>query len=168
MIPKVRVVHRTTGRLRVRVAERRKDADWLKTAAAQVAELPGVQSVEVGTQTGSLLLLHVPDQDPEPALRALGLWCFDDAPPPEEPPLQSLKEIASSLERELRGLTPGAPDLRTMLFLSLGALAMAQVARGQVMAPAVSLFWYALDLLMQSTRAGSVSDRGTGRRSEPT
>jgi hypothetical protein len=79
-----------------------------------------------------------------------------------------LKEIASSLERELRGLAPGAPDLRTMLFLSLGALAMAQVARGQVMAPAVSLFWYALDLLMQSTRAGSVSDRGTGRRSEPT
>jgi hypothetical protein len=157
MIPTAHVVHRGRGRLRLRVADRRKDAAWLEGAAACLAELPGVHRVEVGILTGSLLVHHGGEYDLEPAIRALDLWRLEDAPPAEVPPLQSLNDMAASLEREMRALAPGAPDLRTLLFLSLAGLGVAQIVRGQITAPATSLLWYALELLArnQSSPSGS-------------
>lgn len=44
-------------------------------------------------------------------------------------------------------MTGGRGDLRGLIFSLLLLLALAQAARGQVLAPAASLLWYAFDLV---------------------
>ncbi|WP_201093690.1 hypothetical protein [Thiocystis minor] len=41
MTPKVRRVHKASGRLRLRVAERRGDRPWLNAIAERIAAIPG-------------------------------------------------------------------------------------------------------------------------------
>lgn len=153
MTPAVHIVHRAAGRMRLRVAERRRDVAWLQMAAAQVAEVPGVESVEIGSETGSLLVRHGPDTDPEAALRAIDLWRFGESVALPPMPLDRLADAVGSLDRELRAIASENLDLRTLVFLSLLSLAIVQIWRGRFMAPAASLLWYALESVTLGKRS---------------
>jgi hypothetical protein len=155
MTPKVRLVHKASGRLRLRVAERREDCLWLNAAAERIAALPGVETVEIGVPTASLLVRHAAPEDIEPALRGLNIWSFEDGDPTEPPPLDVLTATFGSLNRELRQVSENRVDLQTLTFLLLVGLSIAQILRGRFMVPAASLLWYALELAMNDRSPSS-------------
>jgi hypothetical protein len=85
--------------------------------------------------------------DPVAIIRATGQLQIVDAPPPLSPTLTGVRRTADRLDQALEGLTGGLGDLRTLAFALLIILAVRQTARGQLMAPAASLLWYAFELV---------------------
>lgn len=146
MIPLALIEHASPGRLRLRVAARRGQAGYFEVVRRQLAAEPSVRHVHVDARTGSvLLLLHAP-ADAAVLLRQAarqGLFAVASVG-------ASGERVASDLPAPLRALgrliEPGtAPS--GLLALSLLAGAAVQGWRGQVAAPAVTLTWYALQLL---------------------
>ncbi len=150
--PVAHVVHRASGRLRLRVPERRGDREWLAAAADRVSEMTGIAAVEIGPETGSLLVHHAIECDPEPALRGLSLWRVEAPARADSRPVERLMAVVSALDGELRELASERIDLRTILLLSLLGLAAIQIWRGQFMAPAASLLWYAIESVNRGRR----------------
>jgi hypothetical protein len=56
-------VHRTTGRIRIQVPQRRHDRAYFAALAARLAQLPAVDAVEVNPLTASTLVRHAADFD---------------------------------------------------------------------------------------------------------
>jgi hypothetical protein len=51
------------------------------------------------------------------------------------------------LEEQFTQLSGGRLDLRSAILIGLLALSIAQITRGEIMAPAVTLLWYAVQLM---------------------
>jgi hypothetical protein len=61
---------------------------------------------------------------------------------------------AVSLDTQMRRIQEGVTQLAPVLAIGLFGLGALQVVRGQTLAPAVSMLWYAVDLLrLATTRA---------------
>ena len=147
------VVHRTAGRLRLRLPERKGDATYFADLASAVATLPGVLATRQNLLAASLVIEHDPDaSDPlTPAQASLGLRVIEGEPP-TVPPLESLTSGFAELERTLREASGNAADLRTLGFLVLATAGLVQVARGHAFSAGSSLLWHAADLLRESHR----------------
>jgi hypothetical protein len=152
------VVHRIAGRLRLRVPEHKGDALYFATLTESVRSLPGVFGARPNPRVGSLLIEHddVEEGRIEALLGGLGLD-LADGEPPTEPPLQILTNGFAALERELRGVTGNAADLRTLGFVALATAGLVQVARGNAFAAASSLLWHAVELLREIPRQPAAS-----------
>lgn len=146
------IVHQTAGRLRLRLPQRRKDRDYLDALAAAAAALPGIVAAQANPVTGSLLLLyeeHAADTFAEALdhlVDAHGI-VLQFGTPPLPPVRPTLQRGLAGIDSYLGQVSQQSTDLRSLgvlLFLLLGVV---QLARGQVLAPASSLLWYALDLL---------------------
>ncbi len=147
------IVHRIGGRLRLRVPDHKGDALYFATLVESARALPGVVDVRPNLLVGSVVIEHH-DMEPgqiEALLGELGLDLVAGEPP-AEPPLQVLTDGFAALERELRGVTGNAADLRTLGFLALAAAGLFQVARGHTFSAASSLLWHAVDLLRELPR----------------
>jgi hypothetical protein len=164
------VAHQTQGRTRLRLTQRlagqQRDeqlATLIGLAERLGQTLPddsGLLRVEPRPATGSLIIEH-PDCDIDELERTLGaLDCRLESPPAQtvRPGLSPLLSGLDQADRTLRESTSDATDLRTLMFLLLVGLAVAQLLRGQVMAPATSLLWYAFDLALPRSGAGSSGD----------
>ena len=127
MIPSAEVVHRVNGRLRLRVAERRGDGPWFATTRKSLAAFPGVSRVTANPDTGTFLV-----RGKDLALRRIPEIAEDRGwfalAGPAAPRLPAGDALA--------GLAP--------VFFGLAVL---QAARGQIMVPALSLLWYALEIV---------------------
>jgi hypothetical protein len=144
------VVHRIAGRLRVRVPDHQGDGLFFATLAESVRALPGIGSARPSPLAASLVIEHG-IEDPaqlDALLRGLGLEPLDGEPP-AEPPLQVLLGSVRALERDLRQVTGGTADLRTLGFLALATAGLVQIARGNAFSAASSLLWHATDLLRE-------------------
>lgn len=126
MLPVARVAHSTPGRIRLAVPSMRYDEEWFAAAAERLAALPAVRSARANSRTGSLLIQADTDTDLARIVSDAGLCTVDDE--------------AANGTRHWPEIPAGSG--LPLLFLALAAL---QLMRGQVMAPAVSLLWYALE-----------------------
>ena len=148
------IVHQTAGRLRLRLPQRRKDPVYLEALAAAAAELPGVLAAQPNPVTGSLLLLYEEDQADDFAdaldrlVDAHGI-VLQLGTPPMPPARPVLQRGLAGIDRYLGQLSQQATDLRSLGIMLFLALSLVQLGRGQVLAPASSLLWYALDLLRE-------------------
>jgi hypothetical protein len=146
-------VHRTAERLRLRVPDRRHDSAFFAELSDRLSRLPGVIEVSGNPVSAGVLIRLDPtrdptrEQDPIPAIEAAGLIRVIGGPPPLSPGLTALRRAAMRIDRELEEQTGGSADLRMVAFLLLVALALGQALRGQLLAPAASLLWYAYELL---------------------
>jgi hypothetical protein len=127
MIPSAEIVHRINGRLRLRVPERRGDDVWFADTRRALAGFPGVLRVAANSDTGSFLI-----RGKDLALRRIpeiaedrGWFMLSDSHRHRKPASDALA-----------GLAP--------VFFGLAVL---QAARGQIMVPALSLLWYALEII---------------------
>lgn len=146
MIPLALIEHASPGRLRLRVAARRGQADYFEVVRCRLAAEPIVRHVDVDARTGSvLLLLHAPT-DAAPLLRQAaqqGLFAVASVGAGGD---RDASDLPAPLRALGRLIEPGtAPS--GLLALSLLAGAAVQGWRGQVAAPAITLTWYALQLL---------------------
>jgi len=123
------------GRTRFRVPARRGDRDYFRRLAIELADCDGVLRVDASVKTGSVLLRHRSDL-PTIARYAAEheLFAITDQR------LQTSREVANVVVSSAARIA-GTPRLASATLLAgLGAL---QVMRGQILAPAVTLFWYA-------------------------
>lgn len=149
------VVHRITGRLRLRLPDHKGDALFFATLAESVRALPGISGVRPNPLVASVVIEHELEESGQldAMLGRLGLELIDGEPP-AVPPLEVLLGGAAELERGLRGITGNGADLRTLGFLALATAALVQVFRGNTLSAASSLIWHATDLLRDLPRGG--------------
>jgi hypothetical protein len=164
MIPRAQIVHQVRGRLRMRIQERRKDVDYFEAVRQHLEDLPGVESVRVNSVTGSVLLLH-PELDFDelaPRLCDSDLFQLLAGPPPEVPAFAPLQGGLAGIDRLLGEGTGGGVDLRTVAFIVTMGMAIRQVMRGQIMVPAFTLMWHAMDLVFRNSGESGESDEPEG------
>lgn len=152
MTPQARVEHLSPGRLRLRVAGQRGRAAYFETVRGRLELEPAVRAVQVNARTGSVLLyLREPVNWPQLLARVaqLDLFRLVRAPAP-----------GASTRRVQAPQVPGRlAELGTtssaVLALALLAGAAVQSWRGQIAAPAVTLVWYAMQLLRGADKGGA-------------
>lgn len=161
------LAHQIEGRSRLRALTRPVDEAGLCAFAERLAGLSGVEAVDCRPHTGSLVVEH-PQLDAAglaAGLARLGGVMVSPATTTATRPsgLVPLRRGLDGLDGVLGQLTAGGLDIRTLAFATLVGLAARQVLHGQVMAPAISLLWWAFELL-PSARAGEAgpSDAGDG------
>ena len=148
------LAHCVAGRIRLKLPRGRVDGAQLLGMARAIEKLPGVQTVVANPLTAGLLIHH---EGPAPtllaALKEAGLVVLTDAVSPihEGDPGHLL---VSQLLRMGKPTTPPYD----LLFLLLAGLAAWQAASGHLMAPGVTLLWYAFQLRrMRETGSAPVS-----------
>ncbi|MEW6255260.1 MAG: hypothetical protein AB1592_04830 [Pseudomonadota bacterium] len=126
----VTLAHAMPGRVRLRLLGA--GGAGLEALAAALSRRPGVLKVAFRTETGSLLVLHDGRFRPEldPALRLVTHRHAASAPRP----------------RETRPVPPLAKPGAMAGAAAFSGLALLQMARGRVLPPALTLFWYAATL----------------------
>lgn len=156
MAPEARLEHAIAGRIRLRVPAKRGDAHYFSRVREALIGLPGTGVVTVAPRTGGVLLEDTtlaPD-----ALEALGLerGLFRLTLRPAATTAAAPLEVADWLE----DWVTGSPRAKLVLASGLVGLALMQVARGQVLGPAVNLLWSAYELSRHSL---SISGRTAGQ-----
>jgi hypothetical protein len=152
-LPEGRVCHLTTGRLRLRIPEKRHDDAFFRTVEQRLAGWDSVDRVEVNPLTASVLVTF---SDPaalftENAQKNDLFTVAYDEPEAAALPRQALTERATELWREadsaLRRWTGGGADIRSAaLLLMLGGAAY-QMFHGRIAPPAATLLWDAGEML---------------------
>lgn len=159
---KAYVVHRSPGRVRLRVPEKRHDRSFFAELKKRLANCPSVNSVSTDPLTGSVLAHfdEEPGKDVAIMVEALeaGIGAFIDvelAPPPHHI-ADRARHHMSSLNDTVRDYSGGATDGSALVILALFLTCIWQIMRGQILAPAAQLLWYA----MQISRAASREAQG--------
>ncbi len=149
--PTAYVVHAIPGRVRVRVPDRKGDAAFFDSIASRLAELPLVTSVTTNPVTGSVLVRFTGDIE---ALAMRAMMLLDQvqlelSPTPAQPVLKRLRDELAGFDATVRELTGGEMDTHAMAFAGMLALSAVQLFRGNILAPAATMLWYAADLARQ-------------------
>ncbi len=155
MLPEARIVHRMSGRMRVRVPSRRGDAAYFANVEETLRVAPGVEQVRADSLTGGVLILHRADPVALVAYAAQrGLFAAK-----EDDPKKAGRTVVhdavgapfASLSGRIRNFTGNAADLSGLAVLALLSVGVYQIARGNFGAPAwYTAFWYAMGIFNKS------------------
>lgn len=148
-LPEARVVHATNRRLRLKIAERRGDEQFFSGVERQLGGWDSVERVETNPLTGSVLV-HFSEPAALFADNALKNQLFtvsyDDLAASRDQ-AASVTEWAArrvgDADHAVLRWTGGAADIRAVVFLMLVGAGAVQLLRGNIMAPAATLLWYA-------------------------
>ncbi len=125
--PEAAVAHDSPGRLRLKLPAQRGDTVFFARLGTELAHAPAVESVETNATTASVLIRHASDR------QTLLDWAQGrDLLRPAERPFSPYP-----------GPSSAEPDWRLVLAALIGVLAVVQLLRGQVLAPAVTLAFMA-------------------------
>lgn len=141
MIPGAELRHASPGRVRVRIRAMRGDEEYFRAVETGLARQFG--AVVADSTTGSVLL-----QGADVSSAAVGRFATEQGLfelPLDQPQPRTERVAASASQIE---------DWAPAFALLFSVLAAIQFARGRVMAPAVTLLWYALDALERSQQRG--------------
>ena len=153
MKAKAYAVHRLPGRVRFKIPSHRRRRHFFAELERRLRHLESVTDVKTNPATGSVLIEHKGEVG-DLAMEAFGsdigeLVEFALSLPPVAKRLHS--EVAS-LDKTVQSLSGGEIDLGTLTSVGLLALGALQLWRGQP-ATAVTLGWYATELLRRSSGA---------------
>lgn len=158
-LPCAFIKHQLPGRVRLKIPRKRGDFHYFDRIAEAFTDCVGITQLQLNPPAASLLICH----DNETAFTAISefaatksLFQLTEMPEDYQPFMLPKLPIATlgsagfgKFDGVLLNYSQGRLDARSFLFLGLLGLALHQATRGNVMAPAASLFWYALELLMQ-------------------
>jgi hypothetical protein len=166
----VHLSHRIPGRVRFKIPSRRHDQVFFDAVARVLSACEGVSSVTANPLTASILVHHTAPLEEIAAYaervrllprEATAAWATPagrpdntamgkaDEPPPRTP------EAARCTTNPGVEVSPGTgPSRVARIALPIGAafgvFGLMQLARGKIFAPALSLFWYAAQILQLS------------------
>jgi hypothetical protein len=151
-LPAARISHFTTRRLRIRVPEKRRDAEFFSTVAERLASWDAVERVETNPLTASILVYFTDAHRllaEAAAKNDLLDIDFDAIEPRAAEPVVTRAAIRSfeTADGALRRWTENQVDMRSVLFLLLFVGGLYQLLRGRLGMPAPGLLWYAGDLI---------------------
>ena len=143
------VGHSVPGRLRIKIPSKRNDTEYFARTRRVLSDCPGVTAVDVSALTGSVLLLHAVDAE-KIGDYAQQHGLFQVASPASQSPSlhNQVAERLGTLNETISGILGRMVDLRASLFAALVGLALVQLFRGNVLAPTVTLLWYAAGVAM--------------------
>jgi hypothetical protein len=151
MTPVAYVAHALSGRIRLKVPTERGNADYFDRVGRGLAECPGISRIEVNSRTGSLLLLHTESIARITTFaRDRQLFIVEDDGAPWHTPLNQAAKQWAELDQAITRFSLGALDTRSLVFMILLLTSALQIFRGQILAPASTLLWYVLELLLNS------------------
>lgn len=162
------LVHALPGRARIRIPSARGDRAFLARLREQLAGCHGVRIEAASAITGSLLIHH------QGSFRELadfaaeaGLFALASGEPSLPPARGQLAAALRALDAGVRGASGGASDLRLAVAMLFFALAAVQLARGNILVPALPLAWNGLVLLGlgsigNGADAASLGNAGSG------
>lgn len=148
-LPQARICHFASGRLRVKIPEKRRDEAFFDMVRERLAAWDSVERVEVNPLTASVLVQFsdLTALFAENALKNdLFEVDFDALEAPGETPPQLTEQAAQAfthVDAAVRRWTSGGADLRSAIFLVLIIGGAFQLLRGNIAAPAATLLWYA-------------------------
>jgi hypothetical protein len=149
-LPQASICHRSTGRLRIKVASRRGDTDYYKKAVKALSAMRRVEHLTANPMTGSVLFIGHPLDSDEIASFAREHQVFDLRPENAAalPLMHRLVQPVANVDRSLRALTRGTIDLPGAIFCALLGTGIYQLVRGRFSAPPwYTAFWYAFGLV---------------------
>ncbi|MEJ2061094.1 MAG: hypothetical protein P8Y64_11525 [Gammaproteobacteria bacterium] len=155
MVSSAVVVHAVQGRTRFRLASRKGDHAYFTAAVEQLKTLPGLHVLEANPLTGSIMLQHdaeVTADDIGHFAEQNGLFSIDLEGEKGLPVTLRASHQLQDFDTKLQGASLGELDFRSVVFLLLVSMAAVQLWNGRIMAPAVSLLWYAVSLLLDSEK----------------
>lgn len=149
MLSAAQVRHRISGRVRIKIHARRGDIAYFTQVRERLSDFAGIHSLETNPITGSLLIRHAVDLESVARFaEEQGLFRLTTLYPPTTVPITYwINNNLRELDRGLRYISSEVIDLASLIFLALFGLAIHQALEGNVMAPAITLFWYALTFL---------------------
>jgi len=157
------VVHSLPGRSRLRLPAQRDNAAYFDQLTAHLCALPGVSRVSTNPHTASLLLEHtVPLAQLAEVAQARGWFTLASAAPAAGAVAHQMAAHVNWLDDLLGYVSAGQWNLRALVALFFITAAATQIGRGQILAPATSMLWYALQILYPPITAttGSATDHG--------
>jgi hypothetical protein len=143
-VPRAYVVHSTPGRTRLKVPSCRGDAAYFVNTADRLAGCEGVSRVSGTAATGSLLIRHsAPIADVAAFALAGGLFTLPRTEVTLPPLADEVVARVRQADQALSAASAGEFNLGSLLFTLLLGLAVWQLLQGRVLAPALSLLWWA-------------------------
>ena len=151
------VVSSTPSRTRLRVSAKRRNATEMHRIAEALRQQPGVQNVSTNMATGSVVVQHEPTSnainDISSTLWDVGVVLFKvlGAELPSDGKSEAANDVVhavADLNERVRQATDGVIDLRFLIPLGLGGLAVHQLLRNGLQiegAPWYVLAYYAFD-----------------------
>lgn len=156
-LPDAYVVHSVAGRTRIRIPQRR-DAAYFAMVRERLRRCSGVSAVDANPTTGSVVIHHANRLD------RLGSFAADNqlfalrrerdlpvtaASNPATLPAPSSDRI--TLAPQVWPTSGNLSDPRVLGWAALWGFGLVQLLRGQMLPPAVSLFWYGINALFLPT-----------------
>lgn len=145
MLPDAHVVHRLPGRLRIKFDRQKGDGAFFSMLSRELRACPGVLDVTANPITASVLIQHTADETKIMQFAATH-ELFNVSPHDGSPAVDVQAQMTAGFRgfnRDLQSVTGGALNFDALIVLGLGGLAIQQAIEGNIMAPAVSLLWYA-------------------------
>lgn len=152
-LPRGEIVHRTSGRIRIRFPDKKKDPDFFQDLAQSLKENPKIVSLRCNPLTASLLLEgDFSDIRPLAAYaESRGLFLLDPAAPERVPLRQKVYQSYAVSNRFVQDSTRQELDLPVLIFLMLAGTGIYQLFRSEVrLPPWYSALWYALGIFTKS------------------
>jgi hypothetical protein len=150
MNPQAEIEHVAPGRARLRIRARKGEYGYFNELATRLEGLDGVTGVTTNPLTGSVLILCDTKATPDAivaAAQSAGLFKLHKRMAGTPLALADPQAVVAAMDRRLRHATQDEVSLRSAMFILLLGLGLSQMFRGQVMAPATSLLWYAFTIL---------------------
>jgi hypothetical protein len=143
------VVHQIAGRYRLRIPDRRRDAEFFEMLAKRLAEHDKTERITVNSQTAGVLIQHTGLEltELEDYAQQQGLFQLEQGDIPATPAFEMAVSRVQGLNNQLTEFSGHQLDLRSAVFVLLVLLGVRELMRGNLMAPATSLFWYAYNTL---------------------
>ena len=156
--PKAHLIHRMHGRARFRIRGHRNDQGYFDTVADRMRRVPGVRDVDTNATTGSVLIQHEGglDEVVEAMMGDSELGKLIEFVLQSPPVANRLRTEIMAMDNAVQRFSGGNVDLKTVASFGLLGLAGAQLFLGLQIAGAVSLTWYAAELIRRSSKGEPV------------
>ena len=159
MLPRAYVVHQIRTRFRLRIPDKTRDRKYFDQLEKQLQAIPGITRLEVNTLSGSLLLHHPerPFNEIKSELDRLGLFEMTGGDVPLEAPMDAVMTRLSNVDSVINEASSGGLDLATLAFVGSIGLTLQQIARGNLVGPAIPMFASTLDMAYRFSKRASDS-----------
>lgn len=140
--------HQIPGRTRLKIPARRGDIQYFEHLATALAGYPGVVHAHANPQTASLLIEHS-GVLPEITDRAAAEELFEVVHDTLAPIVEEGQAPTTPVNPEAQAYRLHAkPQMLPALAVGFAGLGVYQLFRRQILAPATTLFWYALSAMI--------------------
>lgn len=151
-LPEASVAHESTGRIRLRIPEKRYDAGYFADVEKAFSNSDMVTKVGANPTTAGVLIMHrsTLGQIGQVA-ETHGLFTIIRRPSTRTRPLsRRIKDGYRTLDSAVTTGTNGQIDIPTAAFLALTGWGVYQILQGRVAGPAwYTAFWYGVNLLLK-------------------